>query len=81
MIEAGLTGRWQKRNLTCAGYLLDLLFLGAGEHYAEEEILLTAALTTVSAVNCCQAEQISQPNFILAKYAKCFLRRCYNSSE
>jgi hypothetical protein len=35
MIEAGLAGRWQKRNLTCAGYLLDLLYLGAGDHYAE----------------------------------------------
>jgi hypothetical protein len=36
LVEAGLGGRWQKRNLTCAGYLLDILFLGAAEHEAPE---------------------------------------------
>jgi hypothetical protein len=81
MLEAGLIGKWQKRNLSCAGYLLDLLSIGASEHFSTEEVYLTAGLVVVGAVNCCQEEQITDRKSFLVKLARAFLVRYYNATE
>ena len=81
MLETGLNGQWQKRNLACASYLLDLLSIGSSGHFSVEEVYLTAALVVVGAVNCFQPTMLAKQDYILVKLALFFLKRYYKATE
>ena len=81
LLEAGVGERWGRRNLRCAGYLLDLLLLGEGGCVAERRVMLTAGLVVVGAVNCCQTSMLGDGGYVLVKFAKGFLRKCYRAGE
>ena len=36
-----------------------------------------AAFVIVGALNCCRIEEITSPRFVLVRFAKGFLRKCY----
>jgi hypothetical protein len=42
-----------------------------------EELYVMAAIVIVGALNCCRIEEITNPRFVLVRFAKGFLRKRY----
>jgi hypothetical protein len=63
-------------------YLLDLIILTLKNEFSnEQEIEVTAAAVVVGALNCCQIGEIVSQKYILVRFARGFLRKCYKKTE